>query len=139
MSLAGAPRRPTLASRLKPTIRQPAVPETKVQADILELLRTAYPDVFVFSIPNGGYLMDPRAVARLKWQGLRPGMPDLGLCWQSKIGFIEVKSWVGRLSPEQTEVHGILRSKGHLVAVCRNTDDLIATLTEWNVPSRLAT
>lgn len=107
-----------------------------------------YPDVFVFSVPNGGFIVEPRAVAKLKWLGLKPGVPDLVLCWRdpeaapfesSEVGFIEVKSAVGRLSDDQKSVHAILTNLGHRVAVVRNTEDLTETLAEWGAPCRLTT
>jgi hypothetical protein len=112
--------------------------EGPIQRAILETLWTAYPDVLVASIPNGGFVLDARTVARLKWQGLLPGMPDLSVYWTGGCGLIEVKSEAGKLSPDQIHVHALLRLKGHRVAVCRSVRDLIDTMTEWGVPGRIA-
>ena len=146
MSLSAPPRRQPTASRLKPVQWLPGASEAAIQADCLELLRVGYPDVLVASIPNGGMVMDPRVVAKLKWQGLKPGMPDLILFWRdpesypfepSDVGLIEVKSAVGRLSEEQKSVHAWLTDHGHRVAVVRSTDDVVAVLKEWGAPCRL--
>ncbi len=158
MSLSTTKRRHTAAGSLKPGTGTPVVPESAIQADILELLKVGYPDVLVASIPNGGFVLDPRIVQKLRWQGLRPGMPDLVLLWRyvppsriisgpdgwkpqdpgtNGVGFIEVKSWVGRLSEDQKSVHAWLTAHGHRVAVVRSTDDLRKTLAEWGAPCRI--
>lgn len=148
MSLT-TPREPS-AARIVPKRKAAAPKEQAIQAAILETLRLAYPDVFVFSVPNGGMIMDPRVVSKLKWQGLRPGVPDLVLCWSipgdkfvsgrahPETGFLEIKRPGNYLSDDQKEVHAILTAKGHRVAVCRSVDDLHSTLRDWGVPSRLA-
>ncbi len=151
MSLSPVKRRRTTAGSLSPAVGAPVRSEAAIQADILELLKVGYPDVFVFSVPNGGFIVEPRTVAKLKWLGLKPGVPDLVLCWASfapgervntvehvgETGFIEVKSWVGRLSEDQKSVHAWLTAHGHRVAVVRSTDDLRKTLAEWGAPCRI--
>lgn len=111
--------------------------EGPIQRAILDTLRIAYPQVLVHSVPNGGFALEPRIVAKLKWQGLLPGVPDLALYWPGGHGLIEVKSEGGRLSTDQKWVHGALKGLGVKVAVCRSVQDLIDTMTEWNVPGRV--
>lgn len=139
MSLSTAKRSRPTSSRLGPVQRLPGASEAAIQADCLELLRVGYPDVFVFHIANGGMIMEPRVVAKLKWQGLRPGVPDLALYWTGGHALVEVKSAVGRLSDDQKAVHELLRMRGHKVGIVRSTDDLRAALAEWKVPCRLTT
>ncbi len=135
-----------------------SAPEFHLQKDVCELLTMAYPDVWFASIPNGAALCatnDPvgrqrakREISKLKITGMKVGAPDLLLCWKDvtstgyplpHTGFVELKAGkTGRLSDDQEAVHESLRALGHRVAVCRSTDDLIATLTEWGVPTRLA-
>ena len=57
MSLSTSKRSKPTASRLGPVQRLPGASEAAIQADILELLRVGYPDVFVFSVPNGGMML----------------------------------------------------------------------------------
>lgn len=120
-----------------PTERKRRDLESPIQRAILEAIWAAFPDVLAYSIPNGGYILDPRTVAKLKWLGLLPGMPDLGLLWTRGHGFIETKSERGVLSDDQKSVHAILRAKGHNVEVCRSADDAIRVLTGWSIPSRI--
>ncbi len=112
--------------------------EIHVQGAILDLLRVAYPEVLVASFPNGGYRMDPRAVAKLKRQGLRPGMPDLALYWHNGHAMVEVKTPTGRVSPEQRDVHDRLRLLGHRVVIWRSVEDAQADLEAWRVRGRVA-
>lgn len=129
--------RQSLAARLQPAKRAHRDLESPIQRSLLELIWAAYPDVLVYSIPNGGFILDRRIVAKLKWLGLLPGMPDLGLLlWTNGHGFIETKSEGGVLTPDQKAVHAILREKNHRVEVCRSPEDLRAVLFKWGVPSR---
>lgn len=113
-------------------------PEAKLQRAILETLRVAYPTAIAWSCPNGGYVLEKRIVAKLKWLGLLPGVPDLAIYWKGGHGLIEVKSATGRLSPEQIAVHKVLREQGHNVATVRSLEDLAEVLAEWGVPGRIA-
>jgi len=125
-----------------------SAPEFHVQVAILEGLARAFPDVFVFAIPNGAALCandDPagrkraiREIAKLKHTGMVNGVPDLCLVWTGGVGWIEVKSATGALSDDQKHVHAVLKAKGHRVEVCRSVDDLIRTMREWGVPGRIA-
>jgi hypothetical protein len=111
--------------------------ESPLQAAIVEAIRLVHPLALPFSIPNGGYVMSRRAVAKLKWLGLVPGIPDLIVTWSNytpQIGFLEVKAPDGRLSPEQKEVHRVLAAQGHRVAIARSVDGALQTLEAWGVP-----
>lgn len=110
--------------------------EANIQASILELLRLQYPDVIAASIPNGGYLMAPRAVQRLKWQGLLPGMPDLILIWTGGWALVEVKVPGGVVSDAQRALIPLLEARGCRVAIWRSIDDAIRGLAAWGVPTR---
>lgn len=88
-------------------------------------------------IPNGAVLAgDAKARGRqmgaLKNAGLKIGFPDLLLfAPQGRIGFIEVKSEGGRVSPEQKACHEWLIVLGHKVSVCRSIEDVAETLEGW--------
>ena len=132
MSLT-APRQPT-AARLKP---KPSAPkEQAIQAAILELLRTAYPDVIAAHVANGGFVMEPRIMARLRWQGLLPGFPDLILIWTGGFALVEVKTPKGVLSDAQRMVIPALQARGARVAIWRSVEDAVRGLAAWNVPTR---
>lgn len=113
--------------------------ESPIQAAIVELIRVGYPSALVYSIPNGGFVLEPRVVAKLRWTGLLPGMPDLGVEWPGDHGFIETKAAKGTLSDDQRGVHKILLGMGKRVVVCRSVDEARAALDGWGVPSRINT
>jgi len=78
--------------------------------------------------------------AQLRASGLRAGWPDIQIMWKerSRTAFvaIELKSKVGRLSPEQRECHDAIRLAGGLVYVCRSVLDVQAALVALNAPLR---
>lgn len=84
----------------------------------------------LFAVPNGGR-RDAREAARLKGTGVKAGVPDLMLPVQIPLlsqresrGYaglaIEMKSAKGRLTPEQTRWHDMLRGAGWQVNICRS-------------------
>jgi hypothetical protein len=83
---------------------------------------TAVPNLaLLYAIPNGGK-RDKITAAKLKAEGVKPGIPDLHWpvsndCF--KTLYIEMKDMKGRPSPEQIDVINRLRSEGHFVGICR--------------------
>lgn len=84
----------------------------------------------LFAVPNGGR-RDAREAARLKGTGVKAGVPDLLLPYGYEIianglrghcnGLaIEMKSAKGRVTPEQSKWHDMLRGAGWQVNVCRS-------------------
>ncbi|MFN8992433.1 MAG: VRR-NUC domain-containing protein [Pseudomonadota bacterium] len=73
---------------------------------------------------------------RLKRLGMVAGDPDLRV-WMPRlpgwplVGFLEVKSATGRLTPAQQEEIAALRADGFPVAVVRSVDEALAALREW--------
>jgi hypothetical protein len=72
---------------------------------------------------------------RLKRLGMVAGDPDLRV-WKPSfegplVGFLEIKSATGRLTPAQQEEIAALRADGFPVAVVRSVDEALAALREW--------
>lgn len=92
------------------------------------------PEHSLFAVPNGG-LRDVRIGRLLKKEGARAGVPDLFLATPNGRGkhglFIEMKTEVGRVSPEQTVMLNNLRNFGYEVHVCRSTDIAINIITAY--------
>ncbi len=98
--------------------------ENKIQADCFKWLRNTYRKTYglCFHIPNGG-LRGGREAKTLQALGVVPGIPDLFLAIPSgKYAglFIEMKTEDGRESPEQKEIHPLLRAAGYRVETIRN-------------------
>jgi hypothetical protein len=87
----------------------------------------------MFAIPNGGYRHKATAV-KMKAEGVRAGVPDICLPVPNKRHhglFIEMKSKVGRASPDQKSWMQGLRDRGYLCAICRSEDDAWEVLIEY--------
>jgi hypothetical protein len=112
--------------------------EAKVQSSILEWIKLAAPDVLAFHVPNGGLRSKPEA-ARLRWQGVLAGAPDLVFVAPGgRTFFGEVKTATGRLSAEQRAVHDAFVALGRPVAILRGIDDARAAFREWGIRTREA-
>lgn len=113
--------------------------EARIQAAIVEYVRTVAPGVLIYAIPNGG--LRPKAeAARMKWTGTLAGMPDLGLVLpDGRACFIEVKTPKGRLSDVQLETFMLLKSRSGwppCVILARCIDDVRDALRAWKVETR---
>jgi hypothetical protein len=87
----------------------------------------------LFHVPNGGK-RDPVTAARLKSQGVKPGIPDLWLpvAWLGFHGLvIELKVSGGRLSTAQSWWLDALRGQGYRVEVCYGWQDAAAVLETY--------
>jgi VRR-NUC domain-containing protein len=84
------------------------------------------PGSLVASIPNKQAHGQP---------GLTPGLPDLLVMTPqlgSLTGYIELKRMrLGRLSPAQIKIGGIIQERGAPYAICRGRDEPIAQLRAW--------
>ena len=88
-------------------------------------IRWLYPDVLIFSIPNGGKRSKTEAV-QLKKEGALKGIPDLFIAKQNRVYaglFIEMKTEEGKLSPEQIIMHNKLKSEGYQVITAHSFDE----------------
>lgn len=97
----------------------PAASEHLEQCAYFRWLAWAYPNVIAFAIPNGG-LRDKRVAAKLRDEGVKPGIPDIMLA--EPVGawpglFVEMKSKRGVVSPAQKLMIARLRQKGYKVEV----------------------
>lgn len=94
-----------------------------------------YPDLaLMHAIPNGGH-RHPVTAARLKAEGVKPGIPDIHLpvargryhgLW------IELKRRCGgSVSPEQKAWKSALEHQGHRVEICKGFEEAKATIEEY--------
>lgn len=108
--------------------------EHKIQVALMDYLAIAgRRDLHWFAIPNGGH-RHIRQASKLKAEGVRRGTPDL--CFMlpaGKVGWLEMKTVKGQLSPEQKRFRDIAQQLGHLWAMAKSVDDAIRVLTEWQV------
>lgn len=108
--------------------------EHKIQVALCDYLAIGgRKDLHWFAIPNGGHRHIRQAV-KLKNEGVRRGTPDMCFLLEGgRVGWLELKTKKGSLSPEQREFRDKAQGLGHLWAVINNIDDAIHTLSEWGV------
>jgi len=105
-------------ARLKPL-------ESDIHKQVANYLDLTLPVSSVWStIGHGGMPLHPRTAARLKAQGLKPGIPDVLIVWQGRAIFVEIKRPGGRLSPAQKAMHERITSAGAVVATCFSAEDV---------------
>jgi len=113
-------------------------PEQDLQLAVAKLLDHILPaEAFWFHIPNGG----KRGIIEasiFKHMGVKKGVPDIAVCHDGTVDFIELKAPGSYATPEQKEVATKLFAAGLRVLVCRTLDDVIAALRNCGVKVRLA-
>lgn len=110
-------------------------PETALQREIRHTLASVgFASVHV---PNGAVLSGDREkrarqMNSLKADGLYPGFPDLLVYGAGqRIGHIEVKTPKGKTQDTQLKCRTWLEGLGHNYAICRSSEDALATLKQW--------
>lgn len=119
-------------------MKSPVPTEAQEQTTLFKwaaLMARKWPELrLLHHIPNGGSRNAIEA-ARLKAQGVKPGVPDIFLpC--AKKGFyglyIELKRQKGgRVSEEQKSMIDALRDEGYKVAVCKGWEEAKNVITEY--------
>lgn len=116
-------------------VLQDASTETQRQRAIVSYLRRCVTP-WVFHVPNGG-LRDPRVAAKLKADGVLPGVPDIGVVLPGgKILWIEVKAPGGRLSEAQIAFRDHIMATGGLWCLAYDIDGVERALASYGIASR---
>lgn len=112
--------------------------ESNAQVSIVAFLRRSLPSNYrVISVPNGRFKADPATIARLKREGLTPGVHDLLILRNDGwFASLEIKASDGRLSTEQVEWADWLSAGGASQAVVRSLAEAEEVLREFGVPLR---
>lgn len=105
--------------------------EADEQAAVVEYLE--YTRLPFYHIPNERKC-SPQAGARLKKQGVKPGVPDL--CIPVARGgyhalYIEMKTKGGRVTENQKEWLNKLREHGNFAVVCYGADSAIELISKY--------
>lgn len=122
-------------------LRAPVLAEDPIHASIVAYLRATLPDDFkVNHTPNGSRLKAER-IKQVRL-GIIPGWPDISIFGyrfipeQEKfVGHLEVKTEIGRTSPDQDDVHADLEHLGFPVRVVRSIDQARDAVRAWRLPS----
>lgn len=117
--------------------RKRAQPEHEQQAALFMWARAmmeTYPDLeLLYAVPNGG-ARHPAVAARLKAEGVRPGVPDINLDvprGQYHGLRIEMKAGGNKQTPEQVAFAKRLQDQGYAFAVCYSEREAIATILNY--------
>lgn len=95
--------------------------EDHEQMMLVQWFRRTFPDVRIFSVPNGGH-RHPAVAAKMKATGVVKGVPDLFVpAWHLWIEMKRTKG--GSLSQEQKDWRDYLQSVGYWVIVGKGADD----------------
>lgn len=87
----------------------------------------------MFAIPNGMWTT-PSVAHRAKAEGLKAGVPDICLPFGRRgyhSLYIEMKTEVGEVRPEQRDWIHALNEAGNLAVVCRGFDQAVATIEAY--------
>lgn len=95
--------------------------EAKLQASIVEYIRTNYPQVLLFSIPNEATYRRRQYFKKL---GMLSGVSDLILVFLNGILFIECKSKKGRQSIEQINFQKRIEALGFKYFIVKDLEEL---------------
>lgn len=104
--------------------------EHEEQALFVRWARRTFPEVVLASFPNGFYAggrgNTAAHIAKLKAEGLLPGMPDLIFCVPSNgyhALFLEFKIGKNEPSEQQAEVKRMLEKMGYKVVVVYSSEE----------------
>jgi VRR-NUC domain len=107
--------------------------EARIQAAIVEWIRTVAPDLIVFHPPNGG-LRSKSEAARLKWIGTLAGIPDLVVLGRDgRSWLIEVKTENGSLSADQRAIRDRCVALRIPLVVAKSIDEVRAAFAIWGI------
>lgn len=99
--------------------------ESDIQKNCVRWFRFAYPQLIIFSIPNGGSRNVIEAV-RLKDEGLLAGVSDLFIPKPNRISaglFIEMKAPGGKPTLSQVSFMQKMLSLGYECKICHSFDE----------------
>ena len=116
----------------KPFIKRKST-ESVEQIKFVQHVRTFYPDLVIFSIPNGGDVSATQRI-RLTQEGMLAGVPDvLVFALNRPTLAIEFKrpDGKGKISQEQIAVGIQLEGVGAIVRIATSADQAKGYLTEW--------
>ena len=121
--------------RLKLAPTEPS--EAQLHATVAQYLDWALmPPALYTTFPAGWGVLSRSTAGRLKGAGLKRGMPDILVFYQSRAFGIELKSWKGDLTPVQEDMHAKLLKAGVPVVVCSCLDHVIEALQNLGIPLR---
>ena len=109
------------------------VKETIIQQHCVKWFRFQYPNLTLISIPNEGKRTFSNA-RRMVAEGMTKGASDLILLRPNKTKhglLIELKTKIGKQSPEQKEFQKNVEAWNYQYTVCRSLDDFMKCVSDY--------
>lgn len=107
--------------------------EISIQSRLRVRLRHIAPGVRLVAIPNAGK-RTAWAAMQAKREGMSKGFPDLMVCWDGGIAFLEIKQRTGSLGTEQISWLNWLHAGGFACGCFRSVDTAIEFLRRQGAP-----
>ena len=107
--------------------------ESSLQISCVKWLQFQYSSLVWFHVPNGGK-RNIREAVRFKREGVKAGIADLILLRPNKTKHglcIELKTKIGKQSPEQKEFQKQTEFWNYQYKVCRNLDEFMKTVNDY--------
>lgn len=107
-------------------------------ARYLDLALSGLNDCTWWAVPNGGF-RDIRTAAKLKAEGVKPGVSDIMVLWGGRLICIELKNAKGRQAPEQKEWADTITCAGGVYYLARSVEEVEGFLDAAGLPLRART
>ena len=121
-------------------MKRRGTPEADLQRSVVTALKFALPKTaIIHHCANEVTEPGPRGAKRqaiLVGMGVHPGFADLMVLCDSRVLFLELKSLMGRLSPEQEAFRDAVLAQGFGWALVRSVDDALGALAHNGFTSR---
>ena len=118
-----------MLSSFNPYVSNAIPTEHDEQVLFIKWWRLLHPDVRIFAVPNGGHRSKVGA-ARLKAEGVSPGVPDLFIP-ALKLWLEMKRKKGGAVSTDQQGWANYLNGCGYTTMLCRGFDDARIQVTEF--------
>lgn len=105
--------------------------EDLIQMNIVNTVRMAYPKVFLFACPNGGYRTASTG-RTLKKTGTVAGVSDLIMLYRGRVIFIEVKSQKGRQQDSQKIFQNKVEAEGHQYWIVKSAGEMLDKIKDFD-------
>lgn len=100
--------------------------ESELQAIIVAYFRYNYPQYLIYSSLNGVKISGSNKygiIAKQKKEGMLNGVADLEVILPNKVLFIELKTAIGKQSPDQIVMQQKLTELGHSYYLVRSLEE----------------
>jgi len=113
--------------------KAPIESESHLQITCFKWMAFQHSNIIAFAVPNGGQ-RNIREAVRFKREGVKAGVADIIILRpnKSKHGLlIELKTKIGRQSPEQKEFQKNVERWNYQYSICRSLDEFMKCVSDY--------